>query len=477
MKRFKILCTGMAAALSFALMLAGCDSESGGSKKDGPGGGSDVEGKTSPVFEVQNGHNALKITGGAGAGGSFKDGLHVYIKADGKEALITAAAAPPAGYHAPSGTPVFIADAINGAPALWVKNLDAAGTPAADGKLLSGVNQITVKIAEDALNGEIGGLGAVASGTAVVVPITAGAVYKVNNTSPLSGGELKFDGSTAPGTAAYYPTNGAPSGDIGLDPVFDAQLIAVFGGSGGLTDADEAAFNDKGLITSVSLKASTPSAAKINGAITHVGEVTLDADAAIAGGETITVPDNKTLALADAKVITFADSTSSIDVGSTPAGAFKIIGATNATLTSAKTVSFKGLAGGSKISGSANDAKLAVGSADAAITIAGTAAAGAVIESVTVDLEANGMIQIEQSGILTLQGADAVIIVDSAKITLMTSNQGIKDATVGSNITFKADAESGNGIKLGSIIGADTGNTITPSATNPVEIKKEVTND
>ena len=183
MKRSKILCVGMTAALSFALIIAGCDGD-GGSKNNGstPTGG----GKVSPVFQVEDGHNALKITGAAGASGFFKDGLHVYIKADGKEALITAAGTAPSGdYHAPSTTPVFIADTTGGAPALWVKNLDAAATPAANGKLLSGVNQITVNIAPDALENDVGDLGAVDSGTAVVVSANAGAAYKISASPPI----------------------------------------------------------------------------------------------------------------------------------------------------------------------------------------------------------------------------------------------------------------------------------------------------
>ena len=473
MKRSKILCVGMTAALSFALILAGCDGD-GGSKNNGstPTGG----GKVSPVFQVEDGHNALKITGAAGASGFFKDGLHVYIKADGKEALITAAGTAPSGdYHAPSTTPVFIADTTGGAPALWVKNLDAAATPAANGKLLSGVNQITVNIAPDALENDVGDLGAVDSGTAVVVSANAGAAYKISASPPIAG-EIKFDAGAAPNTVEYFPTGGASSGALALDTVFDAQLIAVLGGSNGLEATDEAAFNDKGVITKVSLLALSPSADKINGILANVGDLTLGTAATIGAGDKVTVPDNKTLALGDSIAITL-DDTSSIEVGSTPAGAFKIAGASGgATLTASQTVSLMGLAGGSKISGSAG-ATLAVSGADGIIEIPGAATAGGFIESVTVDLSVNGIIKIEENGLLTLQGADAVILVNAANTTPMTGDIGIKDANIGSAIALKASAATGTGVELGEIKGADANNTIKAASATPVEIKKSVTNN
>ncbi|MDR2518601.1 MAG: hypothetical protein LBD13_04215, partial [Spirochaetaceae bacterium] len=158
-----------------------------------------------------------------------------------------------------------------------------------------------------------------------------------------------------------------------------------------------------------------------------------------------------------------------INVGATAEKKFTIRGASSASTLAAGadgtgTVSFQGLAAGSKILGSATTATLAGAGDDLTIAVG---ANSVVIERVEINLTSNGAITIANSGVLTLNGAAATIKL-GAETTAMggNANRKIPNATIGANLIIWASADGtggsdGDGVDIGKIIGADSANTLT----------------
>ncbi|MDR2493657.1 MAG: hypothetical protein LBD24_00355, partial [Spirochaetaceae bacterium] len=270
------------------------------------GSGPQITEKDSAAFAVTAGDTALKITGTTTTA-SFKDGsgIKVYIKDNGKEALITDATPAPTGYTAPSGTAVLIAehDATSGKPVLWVKGLTAAATPVASGKLISGTADITVKIAVGAQDGDVGAVAAPVSGVATVIP--AG-TYAINGTAG-SAGQITL----VSGYQITYFSSASGASQVQNAPVpaandFNKQIIDVLTtATSGLVADDKITVDAKGIITGAEIVAASPTTAKIN-AVLALLDTTLGVDGA--PDDDVTVPAGVTLTIAASKKLTIPAS-------------------------------------------------------------------------------------------------------------------------------------------------------------------------
>jgi hypothetical protein len=204
----------------------------------------------------------------------------------------------------------------------------------------------------------------------------------------------------------------------------------------------------------------------------------------LAATTVVNILDGATLTLGEAVILNLPNATTAIiNVGSTDATKFAIAGVAGgaSTLTvgasGTGTVSLEGLQAGSKIKGSAATATLTGGgTADATIAIAGAATGGVIIDTVTINVSTKGNITIAQGGILILAGANAKVKCSSNSTPLTGNNRLIANATIGGNIAVTANTDGESGKVIGTITGAASNNTITPSGGTAVELKVNLVN-
>jgi hypothetical protein len=488
MKRSKLFLTGMAALLlSFGLLMTGCGSDS--SDDDGPAGPQD---RTFTIQGAAAGTDKfLKIVADSGV---INSDAVLYFKNDGTEVLVTKT--PPS-----DGTTTYTANTgftLKGEATKFIS--DAAVTVVADGstpsagQLLAGNVKITLKADAQDAEAPVGGISAGFGKPTVVTVESAGAGYTVDDGT--TNATIKYTSGTK--ELKYKETNSSAV-TATLDADFDVDLIAVLGA---LEATDTITFGAGGAITDIGVLAASPTAAKVTAALGFAPAVTLGNNLsltadfavpagktltvgagntlAVAAGATVTVPDTATLALVDTALITLADNTSVINVGATTNNKFAIKGDSTgaSTLTagggSGEIVSLQGLAAGSKILGSVNTATLAITGKDAVIDVA-AATNGLTIDAVTVDVSAKGKITIAQGGVLTLP-ANSNVKCSTESTSLASANTKIANATIGSSIAITANEDGASGKTIGTITGAASNNTITPSGTTAVTLVAGVVN-
>ena len=207
MKRTKVFVTGMAAmALSFGLLMMGCDSGSGG----GDDGIADV---SIPTINVAAGDTALVVST---TGGTLKAGVGVFINAAGEAVTITTEATVQGSFKV---TPAKVTQA-GGKIIVTGLNAAAAGpaNTATSIALKAGNGTVTVTIKADAQTDKVTGPAARVGKPAVIADNPA---YKFGTTPGTD--VIVFDPTDG---LTYDINNATAAGSTGVAGTFDADLDA-----------------------------------------------------------------------------------------------------------------------------------------------------------------------------------------------------------------------------------------------------------